>query len=148
MMFSFGPYRGHSGNIARQLLLEQAHARVWSKKDLPILAHHTKTELLKRIIGLGAPGLLPRGRPRNANGEWTTRAQIHCSTSLMKDDGSIPDKFRRRDIDCVIRLDVARLFDDSFKIFTSDANVALIPRDVPVEYISHATLLKAPRFKI
>ena len=66
----------------------------------------------------------------------------------MKDDGVIQDKFRRRDIDCVIRLDATQLFDDDYKIFISDANVALIPRDVPVEYIQHVTLLKQPRFTV
>ena len=66
----------------------------------------------------------------------------------MKDDDIIPDKFRRRDIDCVIRLDAQQLVDADYNMYISDVNVAFIPRDVPVEFIEHVTLLKRPRFTI
>ena len=53
--------QGHSGDIDKQMNPERAHTQVWNRKDLPILAHHTKTELLQSIIGIDAPGLLPGG---------------------------------------------------------------------------------------
>ena len=66
-----GPYdvlirtaQGYSGKTARQIRLEQAYARIYLKKDISILAHHAETELLERIIGVGAPGLLPGGRSK------------------------------------------------------------------------------------
>ena len=110
---------------------------MWNRKDLPVLARHSKTELLESIIGVDSPGLLPGGKAKDADAEWAGRAQIHCSTTLMKNDEIIQDKFRRRDIDCCIRLDPQALFHAGFQIFISDANVALIAREVPVEYIQH-----------
>ncbi len=62
---SLGPYDvlirtipGHIGKAAMQIRPEQAHARVHLNTDISLLAHHTKTELLERIIGVDAPGFL------------------------------------------------------------------------------------------
>ncbi len=34
----------------RQTYVVTAHAQVWNKPDIPIVAHHTKTELLESTI--------------------------------------------------------------------------------------------------
>ncbi len=60
----------------------------------------------------------------------------------------MPDKFKRRDIDCCVRLDSAQLLDADIPIYFSAAGVALISRDVPIDFIERVTLLKWPPLTI
>ena len=81
------------------------------------------------------------------HGRWAKRAQIYCSTVLLQ-GGVVPDKFRKRSIDCCIRLDPTGLFVAGYQIFVSDAGVALIGRDVPDAFIQNITLIRHPRFTL
>ncbi len=60
----------------------------------------------------------------------------------------MPDKFKRRDVDCCVRLDPAQLLDADIPIYISAAGGALIPRDVPVEFIERLNLLKWPKLTL
>ncbi len=66
----------------------------------------------------------------------------------MKEDGALPDKFRRRDIDCCVRLDSAQLLEADIPIYLSAAGVSLIDRAVSVDFIERVTLLTWLRFTI
>ena len=52
--------QGHSGHVFKQMSNESAHTVV-KEGDVTVLDHATKTDRLKHIIGLGAPGLIPGG---------------------------------------------------------------------------------------
>ena len=54
--------QGHSGNVVAQMKDIYAHRRIWEPDNFPILLHATKTDLLKHIIGIGRPGLIPGGK--------------------------------------------------------------------------------------
>ncbi len=98
---------GHSGPIAAQFKAEQAHERIYTMTDATVLAHYTKTELIPQTIGLDMPGLLPGGTVSSLR-----RSHVNLSRALIKEDGVIPDKFRRRDLDCVARVDSEELLED------------------------------------
>ena len=63
--------------------------------------------------------------------------------------GDLPDKFRKRGIDCAIHLNVDMLFADmADRIHMSVAGVVLISDAVAVRYIDRVVLLKHPRLTI
>ena len=79
----------------------------------------------------------------NTQGEWERRAQIHCSTTLSSAAGDLPDKFRKRGIDCAIHLNVDMIFKDMpTHIHMSAAGVVLISAAVAVKYTDRVLLLK------
>ena len=67
----------------------------------------------------------------------------------MSAAGDRPDKFRKRGIDCAIRLIVAMLFKDiPTHIHMSAAGVVLISAAIAVKYIDRVVLLKHPQLTI
>ncbi len=81
-----------------------------------MLAHYTNTELLPQMIGLDMPGLLLGGTTSS-----TRRSHVHLSRTLIASDGGVPDKLRRRDLDCVVRVDSDELLLEGIKLYLSAA---------------------------
>ena len=141
--------QGHSGAIARHINHEEAFGELTSADGVPYLYHYTKSELLLSILGKpNAPGLLPGGRPAKRSGEWAHRADVHCSTKSMGVSMEVPDKFRKRGIDCVIHIDTASLLDAGIRLFVSAAGAVLIPQSIGVEHIARALLITNPKLTL
>ena len=67
----------------------------------------------------------------------------------MSAAGDLPDKFRKRGIDCAIHLNVAMLFKDiPTPIHMSAAGVVLISAAIAVKYTDRVVLLKHPQLTI
>ncbi len=137
--------QGHSGQIAGQIKSRLAHTQILRAEQCPTLAHYTKTELLPKIIGYNMPGLLPGGRTADEPSQEGRRSHVHMSKQLVSATGVIPEKFRRRDVDCCIRLDSKKLLDDGCELSLSDADVVLADVDLPLPYIELVQLLKWPQ---
>ena len=86
--------QGYSGGIQAQLSKDLAHEPMWDANEIPIVVHATKTELLKSIIGLDCPGLLPGGREM-VGGEHRSCGHIHAATQLPQ-GGVAPAGFRKK----------------------------------------------------
>ena len=91
------------------------------------------------------PGLLPGGRTADEPSQEGRRSHVHMSKQLVSATGVIPEKFRRRDVDCCIRLDSTKLLADGYELFLSDADVILAEVDLPLAYIEVVQLLRWPQ---
>lgn len=102
---------GQGDGVARQMDHEFAHKRVSTLAGIPLLVHYTRSEYLMNILGRpDAQGLIPRG--------GIDRADVHCSTSVPA-DGILPERFRKKGIDCAICLDWTRMFRDDVRVYIS-----------------------------
>ena len=108
--------------------------------------HATKTELLKHIIGVSCPGLVPGGKGQK-DGVWSNRNHVHCATALPVND-ILPAGFRKLGIDCMIQLDAVTMHDMRIQMFMSDAHVCLVPEAIPIECIKRITLLQNPKLTV
>ena len=146
--------QAHSGQVAAQLNRDLAFTRVTNLSQIPYLTHHTKSELLGSILGnfKSSAGLLPGGTGRDSQNNWRGRNDIHMSLSPPSKDGSIPDKFRKRGIDCAIALDNKALFAEAdhlgVVIYISANNVALCDAPIPYCYIRRISMLADPRLTL
>ena len=138
--------QGHSGSVVAQMNDIYAHRRIWEPDNFPILLHATKTDLLKHVIGVGRPGLIPGGKCKTDD-LWLHRKHIHCATSLPI-DGIFPAGFRREGTDCIITLDGRQMHDYKIPMYLSDADVCLVPEAIPIENIKRITLLHDPKLTI
>ena len=102
-----------------------------------ICAHATYSELLPKIIGIGAPGLVPGG--------MKGQRHIHCSSVLPdeRNPNAPVAGFRRKGVDVVIALDADLLRRHNVRSYRSAAGVVLIPQTVSVDYISRIQVLPA-----
>ena len=137
--------QGHSGQIAGQIKSRLAHTQILRAEQCPTLAHYTKTELLPKIIGYNMPGLLPGGRTADEPSQEGRRSHVHMSKQLVSATGVIPEKFRRRDVDCCFRLHSTKLLADGYELYLSDADAILAEVELPLQYIKVVQLLKWPQ---
>ena len=134
--------QGHSGNVAEQMVHNEAFGEITTNEGTPFLYHYTKSEFLHSILGKqNAPGLLPGGRPKPIGGGWAHRADVHCSVKSMGTSLEVPDKFRKRGLDCVVHIDTQLLLTAGIKLFLNAAGAVLIPEAIPVENIVRAVLI-------
>ena len=156
-----GPYtilircvQAHSGQIAEQLNRDLAFTRVTRLEQIPFLTHHTRSECLGSILGAfnKSAGLLPGGKGKDWDNNWRGRNDIHMSLVPPSTDGSIPNKFRKRGIDCAIVIDAKSLFEDSNKLqlvlFISANNNVLCDTPIPYCYVKRVTMVADPRFTL
>ncbi len=67
------------------------------------------------------------------------------SRSLVGDDGVVPEKFKRRNVDCCIRLDAPLLLHHKFKLYLADADVVLVEEIIPIRYILTVNIIRWPK---
>ncbi len=90
------------------------------------------------------PGLLPGGRSADEPSQEGRRSHIHMSRHIAV-DVIIPEKFRRRNVDCCIRLDSTKLLADGYELFLSDADVILAEVELPLKHIENVQLIYRPQ---
>ena len=142
--------QAHSGQIAAQLDRDLAFTRVTDISQIPYLTHHTRTQFLGSILGnfKKSSGLLPGGKGKDSQGGWQGRNDVHMSLSPPSKDGSIPDRFRKRGIDCAVVLDPAAMLSASLVVPISANNVALCNARIPYVYIRRVLRLQDPRLTL
>ena len=124
---------GHSIELLDQMSNKDAHLQV-----RPVMCvHATYSELLPKIIGLDAPGLVPGG--------LKGARHIHCSDTMP--DERIGNQhivgFRGKGVDVMIAIDAPLMAEYGRPIFRSAAGVLLIPDPVPVLFIRWVQVLPA-----
>ena len=119
---------------------DEAHARLRHDADLPDNAHYTFSRSIPSILGTQVPGLVPGG-PANRRGA------VHAS-NVISVDGSVPNKARKRGIDCQVIIDTKRLIQDGIAVYVTDADTVLIYDTVPVKYIVRVVMLTSPQLTL
>ncbi len=139
--------QGHSGRIAEQIISSLAHTQIKRPEQCSTMCHYTHSDILMKIIGPDAPGLLPGGRLLGTDtaSQEGCRSHLHLSRHPVGEDGVVPENFKRRNIDCCIRPDATLMLFDKFKLFLSDADVILVEEPMPLRYILTVNLIRWPK---